>query len=149
MSSLTEQIAELSARDQRLTRLICRLVDGHDALVAGKNQEIERLRHDIGELKIEVGRLELLRDTLAKHAQQEQNRAIAAEAVIARSRTALAALDRRGVNNFDLPTVADVKDAWRQSLGQPDKPHNAPTEPATTPPARIILIGPDGPREDP
>lgn len=44
MSSLTEQIAELAASDQRLTRLICRLVDGHDALVAGKNQEIERLR---------------------------------------------------------------------------------------------------------
>lgn len=41
----------------------------------------------------------------------------AAEEILARSRAALAAFDGRGVNNFDIPTPAEVLNAWRDSLG--------------------------------
>lgn len=44
-----------------------------------------------------------------------------AEDIIARSRAALASFDGRGVNNFDIPTAAEVLDAWRTSLDQPAK----------------------------
>ncbi|OLT13034.1 hypothetical protein BJF79_03805 [Actinomadura sp. CNU-125] len=47
-------------------------------------------------------------------------RAEKAEATVQRSREALAAFDGRGVNNFDIPTPAEVLDAWRASLDQPE-----------------------------
>lgn len=56
---------------------------------------------------------------LAQALLEKQGEINRLRAIIDRSRAALAAFEGRGVNNFDIPTPGEVRDAWRDSLTEP------------------------------
>lgn len=58
-------------------------------------------------------------ERLADEVERLRGELADAHAALGRSRTALAAFDGRGVNNFDVPTPREVLDAWRAALDRP------------------------------
>lgn len=64
-------------------------------------------------------------DEARQRAEQAERERDEAGAALQRSRDALAAFDGRGVitlegANWDIPTPAEIRDAWRASLDQPE-----------------------------
>jgi hypothetical protein len=84
-----------------------------DAVLAVPNPELERLRTLLAEKSAEVDDKS---DVGHAVADAWMARAERAEAAVARSNAALASFEGRGINNLDIPTLAEVLDAWRASL---------------------------------